>query len=86
MYEPDPAITISPETARHVLWHYDQPGGARPSTHTRHLLMALATCYPGHYARLALGCPEQAAAMWLAANTQDGTARLQAVASGSAAG
>ncbi|WP_030247630.1 hypothetical protein [Streptomyces sp. NRRL S-350] len=85
MYEPDPAVTISPETARHVLWHYDQPGGTEPDDRTRDLLLSLARCYPGDYARRALDCPEQAAAMWLAANTQDGTARLQAIASESAA-
>ena len=33
--------TITAETARHVLWHWGQPGGAQPGSFTQKLMQAI---------------------------------------------
>lgn len=50
---------ITPETARHVLWHWGQPGGYQPGSFTQSLMCTidradyvntalLRTIYPGY--------------------------------------
>lgn len=74
--------TITPETARHVLWTFGHEGGYRPGTFTTKLLELLAYAPPTQEARLALGYPEETAAVHLAKHTEDGIAKLKTIAVG----
>lgn len=70
-------ITITDETARHVLWHYGRPGGYRPGRFSELLMQAIDAADVVHTARLRTAYPELVEAMHLAAYTRDGTQRLQ---------
>ena len=61
--------TITAETARHVLWHWGQPGGAQPGSFTQKLMQAidsadrinaelLRVVYPALVAALKDGTPD----------------------------
>ncbi|MFI1287426.1 hypothetical protein ACH4VM_02760 [Streptomyces sp. NPDC020792] len=78
------APQIDSETARHVLWHYGRPGGFRPGSFTQKLMEAIDAADVIHTARLRAAYPELVDAMNAAANDADGTARLTAIANGSA--
>ena len=54
---------VTPETARHILWHWGRPGGAQPGSFTQKLMQAidsadrvnteiLRVVYPGHVTAL----------------------------------
>ncbi|MFJ8110461.1 hypothetical protein [Streptomyces sp. NPDC096132] len=73
-------VTIDAETARHVLHHYGRPGGFRPGRFTVLLMEAIDAADVVNTARLATAYPELVAAMDIAANRPDGTARLQRIA------
>lgn len=73
-----PAITS--ETARHVLWRYDRPGGARPGSCTEHLMNAIDCADIRQAAILRAAFPELSAAMGLAKHDEEGIAKLQAIA------
>jgi hypothetical protein len=32
---------VTPETARHILWHWGRPGGAQPGSFTQKLMQAI---------------------------------------------
>lgn len=74
----EPVITV--ETARHVLWRYEQRGGARPGSCTEHLMNAIDTADVRHAAILRTALPELSAAMDLARYDDQGLAKLQAIA------
>lgn len=73
---------IELEDARHVLFHFGRPGGYQAGSFTTHLLHALSSADPAHFARLAAAYPSLAAAVDLAQNDQDGIAKLQHIAAG----
>jgi hypothetical protein len=73
-------ITINVETARHVLFHYGADGGFRPGRFTVLLMQTIDAADVTHTARLAGAYPELVAAMAIAANREDGIARLQRIA------
>lgn len=70
-------ITVTDETARHVLWHFGRPGGFRPGRFTELLMQAIDAADVIHKARLHATYPELVDAMNLAANDPSGTAQLQ---------
>ncbi|MGM9380307.1 hypothetical protein [Streptomyces antibioticus] len=73
-------VTITTDTARHVLFHYGRPGGHQPCRFTQLLMQAIDAADVVNTARLAVAYPELVAAMDIAANRPDGTARLQHIA------
>ncbi|MEU8717512.1 hypothetical protein [Streptomyces sp. NPDC048663] len=73
-------LTIDVETARHVLFHYGKDGGFRPGRFTELLMQTIEAADVVHTARLAGAYPELSAAMAIAANREDGIARLQRIA------
>jgi hypothetical protein len=72
--------TITPEIARHALWHFGQDGGAQPGSFTQHLMNAIAAADPVNRARMRASFPDYVDAMELAFNTMSGIARLQETA------
>ncbi|WP_405695212.1 hypothetical protein OHA99_09270 [Streptomyces coelicoflavus] len=77
-------VSISAETARHVLFHYGRDGGYRPGSFTLKLMEAIDAADIVHTARLHTAYPELVDAMTLAANERDGIARLDAIANSTA--
>lgn len=75
-------ITIPPETARHVLWHYGHPGGWQPGSFTQRLMAAFDAADIDNAGILAGAYPEMGAAMIAAKHDPDGIDRLQAIAAG----
>ncbi|WP_405769194.1 hypothetical protein OG539_32590 [Actinacidiphila glaucinigra] len=73
--------TITPETARHVLWLFGE-GGIQPGSFTIRLFATFSAADPQNFARLEQAFPEFAAAIAAATYDPDGTARLQAIAKG----
>ncbi|MFF8902602.1 hypothetical protein ACF082_34610 [Streptomyces lydicus] len=67
-------------TARHVLWTFSEDGGMRPGSFTQQLIDTCARADVMQLARLAQAYPAEAHAVHLAKNTEDGIARLQAIA------
>ncbi|KUN99539.1 hypothetical protein [Streptomyces resistomycificus] len=74
------SITITTETARHVLWRYDRCGGAQPGTFTQHLMAAIESADVRNRAILRDAYPELSEALHLARYDEDGLAKLQAAA------
>jgi hypothetical protein len=72
--------TISPGTARHVLWHYGVRGGCQPGTFTQLLMRAIDNADVVNTARLRAAYPELVDAMFLAGNRKDGITRLKEAA------
>ncbi len=73
---------VTSEVAAHVLWHRGATGGAEPGAFTEHLMMALAHADRDNQLRLSVVFPAYARAMYWAAHTEDGIARLQDIAGG----
>jgi hypothetical protein len=71
-------VIIDRMEARHVLWHFREPGGIEPGNFVTALLAAMAAADPGNLRRLASGFPGYAAGMALAMQTRDGIEILQA--------
>lgn len=71
---------ITPEIARHVLWHFGEPGGYRPGSFTESLMTTIATADVSNAARCALGFPEYTAAVLLAKNNEQGVTELWKIA------
>lgn len=74
--------TITPETARHVLWHYGQSGGCQPGSFTRRLMETIDAADIANLATLGTAYPELVAAMRTAKFDRDGIAELQKIAAG----
>ncbi|MFD9192942.1 hypothetical protein ACFWCA_32610 [Streptomyces phaeochromogenes] len=72
-------ITVSDETARHVLFHYGAEGGFRPGRFTVLLMEAIDAADVVHKARLRATYPELVDAMNLAANSDTGIAQLKKI-------
>jgi hypothetical protein len=77
--------TITPETARHVLWTFGHEGGYQPGTFTQKLIDLLAYAPPVQMAKLALGYPVEAEAVRLAKYDEAGIDRLKTIAAGGVA-
>lgn len=71
---------IGPEVARHVLWHFREPGGIEPGSFTRLLVAAMAAADPRNLRRFAPGFPDYTAAMTLAQSDPAGIPALQDLA------
>ena len=76
----DTEVRIDRMEARHVLWHFREPGGIEPGSFVAALIAAMAAADPGNLARLGAGFPGYAAAMALALEDRDGVTRLQEIA------
>ena len=76
----DTQMLIKPMEARHVLWHFRQPGGIEPGSFVTKLLEAMAAADPMNLRRLGVGFPGYGLAMTWALNDLQGFARLQRVA------
>lgn len=74
--------TIPVETARHVMWHFGQAGGAQPGSFTQRLLEAFAAADMVNTAKLAGAYPDYAAAFVAAQLDPDGIANLLRIATG----
>ncbi|SDN18814.1 hypothetical protein [Streptomyces wuyuanensis] len=74
---------ISPETARHVLWHWGRPGGVQPGSFTQSLMVTIDRADYVHTALLRTIYPALVAA--LKDGNADTVAKLQTIASGKAA-
>jgi hypothetical protein len=72
--------TISPEAARHVLFHFGVLGGIRPGRGTETLLLAFDAADHTREAVLTTAFPELGAAFRLAKYNPAGIAQLQAIA------
>jgi hypothetical protein len=68
-------ITITPDQAAHVLFHYGA-GGMEAGSFTRALIALIARADTSNKARLALGFPGYVAAVILAADTSTGVEQL----------
>jgi hypothetical protein len=79
------SLTITPETARHVLWTFACAGGYQPGSFTQKLLELLAAADVVNLARLATAFPAEAEAVRMAKNDRDGIAKLITIATGRAA-
>ncbi|MFE4867652.1 hypothetical protein [Streptomyces sp. NPDC056682] len=77
-------ITIPPETARHVLWHYGHDGGWQPGSFTQRLMAAFDAADIDNAGILATAYPELGAAMLAAKYDEDGIDRLKKIANGQA--
>ncbi|MFE6829227.1 hypothetical protein ACFVFJ_44625 [Streptomyces sp. NPDC057717] len=73
-------ITITQDTARHVLWMYERRGGTKPGICTEHLILAIQSADVFHAAKLRQVFPELSAAIHLARYDEEGIAKLQAAA------
>lgn len=73
--------TIPAETAQHVLFHFGA-GGYQPGSFTQQLITTIAMADPGNQARMALGFPNEVAAVQLAQNDPNGIDQLQRIARG----
>ncbi|RCG21948.1 hypothetical protein DQ384_36425 [Sphaerisporangium album] len=71
---------VTPTVAGHVLHHYGFTGGMEPGAFTKHLIEALVRADRQHWLRLYTVYPAYAQAVHWAANTEDGTRRLQDLA------
>lgn len=76
------ARLVDRDEAHAVLWHYfpKAPGLMEPGSFRQALIAAAVRADPANLGRLAAGFPGIAAAVALAANRDDGIARLAAVA------
>lgn len=74
--------TISSETTRHVLWHFGQPGGWRPTSFTQHLMAAIETADARNQAILRAVYPALSEAVHLARYDEEGLTKLQRIAAG----
>jgi hypothetical protein len=74
--------TVTRETAGHVLWYFEQPGGMRPGAFTQHLIAAIESADRKNEAILKEAYPELSAAVDLARHDEDGIAKLQQIARG----
>jgi hypothetical protein len=74
------SLTVTTDTARHVLWRYDRTGGAQPGTFTQHLMAAIESADMRNRAILREDYPELSEALRLARYEEDGLAKLQAIA------
>jgi hypothetical protein len=77
---PKTAPTISPDAARHVLWHYGHEGGIQPGSFTQNLMTAIATADLGNKAKLAIPFPDYVAAALAIEYDPEGVAYLQRIA------
>lgn len=75
--------TISPETARHVLWTFGR-GGHRPGRFTQQLLELIAGADVQNTAKLRTAYPEETEAVLLAKYDETGIDQLRAIADGQA--
>lgn len=73
-------ITIPPETARHVLWHYGRAGAIQPGTFIQRLMEAFDAADIDNAGILASAYPELGAAMLAAKLDEDGIDRLKRIA------
>jgi uncharacterized protein (DUF2236 family) len=73
-------ITIPPETARHVLWHYGRAGAIQPGSFTQRLMEAFDAADIDNAGILADAYPELGAAMLAAKLDEDGIDRLKRIA------
>ena len=71
--------TISPETAKHVLYHFGH-GGTQPGNFARHLLDTILLADSFNLARLANAYPAEVAAVRLAKYAPRGIEALQSIA------
>jgi hypothetical protein len=74
--------TITPEIARHVLWHYGADHGMQPGRGVQTLMVAIDAADMVTVEKYRLGFPEIVGAMLAAKNDEDGVSRLQAIAAG----
>lgn len=72
---------VTPEMARHVLWHFGE-GGHRAGSFTTALIELIARADPANRHRMGLGFPEYAAAVAVAQNDGGGIAQLRHIAEG----
>lgn len=70
-------LTITQETARHVLWMFGHPGGQQPGRFTQHLAAAIECADRKHAAILAEAFPDLAGAILLAKHHEDGIDQLR---------
>ncbi|WP_328313137.1 hypothetical protein OG432_24660 [Streptomyces sp. NBC_00442] len=73
-------ITIPPEAARHVLWHYGRVGGQQPGTFTQHLMAAIESADVINRATLRGAYPALSAALHMARYDEEGLSKLLAAA------
>lgn len=71
---------ISPETARHVLWHWGRPGGVQPGGFTQSLMVTIDRADHVNTQMLRTIYPALVAALKSA--DRDMAAKLQAIARG----
>lgn len=74
------SITIPPETARHVLWHYGAAGGYQPGSFTQRLMEAIDAADMDNVEILRTAYPVLVTAMDMAGNDLDGLSRLLVIA------
>lgn len=74
---------ITREVAAHVLAHFGA-GGYHPGSFYRDLILLIARADPSRRRRLALAEPAYVLAVWMAQDSADGVAALQAIAAGTA--
>jgi hypothetical protein len=72
--------TIPAETARHVLWHWGQPGGAQPGSFTQKLMQAIDSADRINTEMLRVVYPALVGA--LKSSDPDTVAHLQRIAAG----
>lgn len=77
-------VTITAETARHVLWHWGRDGGVQPSTFTQKLMQAIDSADLINTETLRVVYPALVAA--LKDGNVDTVAHLQAIARGEETG
>lgn len=68
--------TITPEIARHVLWHFGEPGGWKPGSFTQNLIRTIEAADVPNTAILAAAYPAYTAAVLLATNSEQGVRHL----------
>jgi hypothetical protein len=76
------SITIPPDVAAHVLFHYGRDGGYQAGSFTTALLAVMGTADPSNLDRLAAGFPDYVAAVTAIQYDPDGVERLQAIVRG----
>lgn len=74
-------VVISPEEARHVLYHFGHPAGVKPGSFTEALVSAAAKADAENFARLAIAFPSLMGAVQAATQVLGGTDMLAEIAS-----
>lgn len=72
---------IEPDQAQHVLHVFDYDGGHQPGSFAHALITAARQADPLNLAKLGIGFPGYAAAVYLIMNEDDGVDRLRGIAS-----